>query len=146
MILGSDMDGVIAHNTLNKKDYRPFRLHTYYAQCILGPLCRTNFDTIITGRRIHYKKVTVDWLRENNVEYNTLVMFPNKMRKDNRSLSQFKSSVINELGVTKYYEDDERIAKYLKEKCEETEIVIIETNPINFNISSTFRILNGEKK
>ena len=95
MILASDLDGVLAKNILNKADFRPFRLHQYYAKCVPGPCWRPYLDVIITGRRIHYKKVTVDWLRENNVEYKTLVMFPNKVRKNNRSLAKFKAEKIN---------------------------------------------------
>ena len=123
MILASDLDGVLAKNILNKADFRPFRLHQYYAKCVPGPCWRPYLDVIITGRRIHYKKVTVDWLRENNVEYKTLVMFPNKVRKNNRSLAKFKAEKINELGIEVFYEDDERIVKYLQMMCQNALIV-----------------------
>ena len=123
MIVGTDLDGVLAYNTLNKADYRPFRLHQYYAKCRPGHLCRTKFDVIITGRRIHYLKVTKKWLDENGVIYDKLVMFPNKVRKNNRSLAKFKGKVINELGIEVFYEDDLRIVKYLKMMCQNTLVV-----------------------
>ena len=84
-MIGSDLDGVIAHSFLNKREYRPFRLHTYYAQSVSGPCWRPYFDAIITGRRIHYQKVTQKWLAENGVKYDKLVMFPNKIKKNNRT-------------------------------------------------------------
>ena len=124
-MIGSDLDGVIAHNILNKADYRPFRLHQYYAQCLPGPLCRMNLDVILTGRRIHYQKVTQKWLAENEVKYGKLVMYPNKIKKNNVSLAEFKAKAINELGVRKYYEDDRRIANYLIKNCPNTEIILV---------------------
>ena len=70
----------------------------------------------------------MDWLRENNVEYNTLVMYPNKIKKNNRSLAEYKASVINDLGITLYYEDDIRIADYLIENCPNTNVVLVRYN------------------
>jgi hypothetical protein len=124
-MIGSDLDGVIAHNFLNKKEYRPFRLHQYYAQCVLGHLCNVNWNIIITGRRIHYQKVNQKWLDKNGVKYGKLVMFPNKTRKNNGILAEFKAKVINELGVTKYYEDDRRIAEFLEGNCPNVTIIKI---------------------
>ena len=124
-MIGSDLDGVIAHNTLKKADYRPFRLHTYYAQCVSAPLCRAYLDVIITGRRIYYEKVTKRWLAANNIAYDKLVMFPNKIKKNNVSLGKFKAKVINEVEVSKYYEDDQRIAEFLEGNCKNTEIVFV---------------------
>jgi hypothetical protein len=98
MILGTDMDGVLCWNSLDKALFRPYKLHQYYAKCSATGYAERFWMYIITGRRIHYKKVTVDWLQENNVEYNTLVMFPNKVRKNNRSLARFKAEKINALG------------------------------------------------
>lgn len=125
MILASDLDGVIAHNILNKADYRPFRLHQFYAQSTPAPLCRVHWNVILTGRRIHYKKITQKWLAENEVRYEKLVMFPNKIKKNNRSLAEYKAKVINELGVSKYYEDDTRIAEFLERNCPNAEIILI---------------------
>jgi hypothetical protein len=127
-MIGSDLDGVIAKSILNRADYRPFRLHQFYAQCRPGPLCRAYFDVIITGRRIHYQKVTKRWLAENGVKYDKLVMYPNKIKKNNRSSAQYKAKVINELGVAKYYEDDVRIADYLIKNCSNTKIVLVGYN------------------
>lgn len=124
-MIGSDLDGVIAHSILNKADYRPFRLHTYYAQCVPGPCWRPYLDVIITGRRIHYQKVTQKWLAENGVKFGKLVMFPNKVRKNNGSLAEYKAKVIDKLGVGKYYEDDLRISEFLKNHCPNTEIIYV---------------------
>jgi len=61
--IGSDLDGVIAYNSLNKKEYRPFRLHLYYSKCEPTKLSKMPIDVIITGRRECYRKVTQNWLR-----------------------------------------------------------------------------------
>lgn len=126
-MIGSDMDGVIAKSILNRADYRPFRLHQFYAQCVPGPCWRAYLDVIITGRRIHYQKVTKKWLAENGVKYDKLVMFPNKIKKNNRSLAEYKAKVINALGIGVFYEDDEKIVKYLQMMCQNALIVQVPT-------------------
>ncbi len=120
--VGSDLDGVIAINTLDKTDYRPHRLHHYYSKCIPTHYRSVLFDVIITGRRIHFKKLTIQWLADNGITYKALIMFPNKIKKSNKTLAEFKAKYINELGITQFYEDDENIAKQLKIFCPNTKI------------------------
>jgi len=120
--VGSDLDGVIAINTLDKTDYRPYKLHQYYSKCIPTQYRNMLFDVIITGRRIHFKKLTIQWLANNRITYKTLIMFPNKIKKSNKSLAEFKAKHINELGITQFYEDDENIAKQLEISCPNTKI------------------------
>ena len=55
-------------------------------------------------------------------------MFPNKTKKNNRNLSIYKARVINELGISVFYEDDEWIVDYLESECQGTKIVLVE-NP-----------------
>ena len=120
--VGSDLNGVIAINTLDKTDFRPYRLHQYYSKCIPTHYRDFSFDVIITGRRIHFKKLTIQWLADNGITYKTLIMFPNKIKKSNKTLAEFKAKYINELGITQFYEDDENIAKQLKISCPNTKI------------------------
>lgn len=124
-LIGSDLDGVIAINQLNKAYYRPYRLYQYYSKCIPTHFRDMYFDVIITGRRIHFKKITLQWLADNQIAYGTLVMFPNKVKKSNKTLAEFKEEHINELSITQFYEDDKRIAKYLKISCPNTEINLV---------------------
>jgi len=126
MIIASDLDGVIAINKEDKSLYRPFKLHQYYCKCTATTLSRGHFNIIITGRRIHYFNVTKLWLHKNNVSHDALIMFPNKIKKNNRSLAEFKASEINRWGVDVYFEDDERIADFLIKNCPNTEIIKIE--------------------
>ena len=125
MKIGTDMDGVLCWNSLDKALFRPYKLHQYHAQCSATGYAERFWMYIITGRKEHFRRVTERWLIANGVRYGKLVMFPNKQKKTNRSLAQFKSSVINELGVTKYYEDDTRIAEFLKNHCPNTEIIYV---------------------
>lgn len=127
MLIATDLDGVIAHNSLNVVDYRPYKLHEYYSKCKPTKLSKMPVDFIITGRKVHFRKLTREWLRLHGVNYKDLIMFPNKTKKNNQSLAEYKSRVINELGVSKYYEDDERIAEYLKRTCPTTKIIFVES-------------------
>ncbi len=124
--IGSDIDGVLAYHTLIKDDYKPFRLHEYYSKAKPTKLSKMPIDVIITGRKIFFKKLTQRWLELYDVNYKELIMFPNKTKKTNQTLAEYKSRKINELGITKYYEDDERIADYLKRNCSGTKIIFVE--------------------
>jgi len=124
--IGSDLDGVIAYNPLNKADYRPFWLNEYYSACQPTELSKMPIDVIITGRKIFFKKLTQRWLELYGVKYKELIMFPNKTKKTNQSLAQYKARVINELGITNYYEDDKRIADFLKQNCPGAKIIFVE--------------------
>ena len=129
MLIGTDLDGVIASNTLNKVDYRPFKLHDYYSQAKPTKLSKMSIDYIITGRKEHFRRLTEKWLRLNNVKYQQLIMFPNRKPKNNESLAKYKAETIKRLGVELYFEDDKRITDYLQKTCKNTMIVFIE-NPI----------------
>lgn len=124
--IGSDLDGVIASNTLNRADYRPFRLHEYYSNAKPTKYSELSFDAIITGRKIHFWKITTEWLKSNNILYKELIMFPNKVKANNRLHAEYKAKKINELGLTKYYEDDKRIAEYLEMACPNAQIVYVD--------------------
>ena len=124
-IVGSDLDGVIATNHLNKADYRPYRLNQYYSKCVPTHFRDMYFDVIITGRRIHFKKITSQWLTDNGIAYGTLVMFPNKVKKSNKTLAEFKAKYINEIDVTQFYEDDEKISRQLETSCPNTKIILL---------------------
>jgi uncharacterized HAD superfamily protein len=125
--IGTDIDGVIAYNPLNKADYRPFRLHEYYSKAKPTKYSKMPVNYVISGRKQHFRKVTQEWLSSNEIKYKELIMFPNKVKKNNQTLAEYKSRAINELGITKYYEDDERIAEYLKKTCQNTKIIFIDT-------------------
>jgi len=53
-------------------------------------------------------------------------MFPNKIRRNNQSLAEFKAVEINHWAVDIYFEDDERIANYLIKNCPNTEIIFVD--------------------
>ena len=134
MLIGSDLDGVLACNPLNKADYRPFRLHEYYSACKPTKLSKMRIEVIITGRKRYFKKVTQNWLESFGVDYERLIMFPNKIKKTNQSLAGFKAKEINELGIDVYIDDDKRIVDYLKKTCPKTKIIFVEnSNKLYFN-------------
>ena len=130
MIIASDLDGVIAINKEDKSKYRPFKLHEYYSKCSSTPLSRWHWNMIITGRRIHYFNITKLWLHANGVSHDALIMYPNKIRKDNRHLAEFKAAEIKRWWVNIYYEDDIKIANYLIKNCPNSKIVFIRNNDL----------------
>ena len=115
--IATDLDGVLATNKHDVADYRPWRLHKWYSLCEPTERCDMDYDIILTGRRVHYKKITIRWLEENNVNYDELVMFPNKVKKNNKTLREYKAKVIKYFGIDNFFEDDERIFKHIKNEC-----------------------------
>jgi len=126
MIVASDLDGVLCWNPENAVKYRPYRMHEWYRKCQATKHSKMPVDYVITGRKIHFKKVTFNWLESNGVRYKELVMFPNKVKRTNRSLAIYKAQKINELNVDLFLEDDERIAQFLRDHCSNTDIVLID--------------------
>jgi len=125
--IGTDLDGVIACNSLNVVDYRPFKLHEYYSHCKPTKLSKMPIDVIVTGRKLHFRKLTERWLRLHGVNYKELIMFPNKIKKTNESLAKYKAETINRLGIEVYFEDDQRIGEQMKKICLNTKIILVET-------------------
>ena len=117
------MDGVLCWNSLDKALFRPYKLHEYYAKCSATGYAERFWMYIITGRKEHFRRVTERWLSDNGVRYGKLVMFPNKQKKNNRSLARFKAEKIKTFRIGVFYEDDLRIVKYLKMMCQNTLVV-----------------------
>jgi uncharacterized HAD superfamily protein len=126
MIIGTDLDGVLCWNPEDIAEYRPWRLYQYYKESIPTKYASKKFDFIVTGRRTHFRKITLQWLAATGVVYDSLRMFPNKFPKTNKSLSEFKAYWINFLDVDIFYEDDFRIVEFLKKSCPNTEIIFVE--------------------
>ena len=124
-IVATDLDGVLATNRHDVRQYRPWKLHQWYGLCTPTDRCNQHYDVILTGRRIHYKKVTERWLEKNGASYDLLIMFPNTYPKNNKTLRQYKATKINELEIGVYYEDDERIFAYLRKNCPDTIVIFV---------------------
>ncbi len=99
MIVASDLDGVIAFTSLKLNDYKPSRLHEFYNSCTPTKYAQMSFDYIITGRKEYFRKLTENWLKENNVKYGKLVMYPTGIKKSLDGVYQYKTKVINNLGI-----------------------------------------------
>lgn len=131
--IGTCLDGVIAKNFLNKTDFKPKRLSEYYDHAVPTVIySQLPFDAIITSRSILDKEVTINWLIYFRIECEKLVMFPKKLKKTKKTIAEFKAKHINDLGITEYFESDEKIAEHLKISCPDTKINLVEvTDPIN---------------
>jgi hypothetical protein len=125
MIVASDLDGVIAYTPLKKDDYVPSRLREFYISCSPTIYSKICFDFIVTGRKEYFRKLTENWLIENNVKYGRLVMYPTGVKKSLDGVFKFKSNIINKFKIGKYYENHEKIYKYLKQNCPNSKIIFI---------------------
>lgn len=125
MIVASDLDGVIAYTNLKKDDYVPSRLRNFYNSCIPTKYAKMSFDYVITGRKEYFRKLTENWLDENNVKYGRLIMYPTRVRKSLGGVFRFKARIINQYDIGKYYENHEGIYIYLKQNCPNTEIIFV---------------------
>ena len=126
MIIASDLDGVIAYTTYKKDDFVPSHLREFYRSCKPTKYSKINYDFIITGRKDFYRKLTEDWLKENNVIYRKLIMYPTGVRKSLEGVLKYKAEAINKLNVNKYYENHKGIYDYLKSHCKNTDIIFVD--------------------
>jgi len=89
---------------------------------------------IITSRKPINKQITVEWLEKNNLHPKELVLMEDYSRtRDNMIL--YKSEKINQYGLTRYYEDDEKISRQLSKKCPNTEIITVIPSIKEINLS-----------
>ena len=126
MIVASDLDGVIAVTSFELNYYKPSRLREFYNSCTPTKYAKMIFDYIITGRKEYFRKLTENWLKENNVKYGKLVMYPTGIKKSLDGVYQYKTKVINNLGIVKYYENHKGIYNHLKENCMSAEIIFVD--------------------
>ena len=79
---------------------------------------------IITSRSPKFAEITLQWLKKANLKPVKTYFIDRTRTRAN--MIDYKSEKINELGIIKYYEDDPKIARALKKRCPNTEIVLIE--------------------
>lgn len=129
--VGFDLDNTLVNYDVNKKDYRPFKLHQYYRKAILSDQFKdTPIYLIITGRKYCYRKTTINSLFRMGVYPRYIIFFPVGLKKNNNLLCQYKEEVINLLQLEKYYEDDKDIHNHLRHYCPNTKIIKVGGPPI----------------
>jgi len=124
MIIGSDLDGVIALPTVQRSSYIPHHLDDYYKTCKLAPLpadFRVNF--ILTARKERHEKLTRAWLKTNNISFDYIFFTPTGIRKTRDYIIERKATLINNFKIDLYFEDDPKIVKGLKDICDNCKIV-----------------------
>lgn len=130
-IVGSDIDGVIAHNDYIRADFTPNRLHFFYNRSIPTRYSVIKIDYIISGRKEYFRILTKKWLEKYKINYKKLVLFSNKVKKNNFTIADFKVKKIKEYNITKYYEDNRVQFEILKKYCPNTEIIFIDNSKNN---------------
>jgi uncharacterized HAD superfamily protein len=137
-IVGVDMDGVLCEDcpigTADIKDKYMIFLKT--AKRLYVP--SYNIDFIITSRLEKYRKETEEWLRNNNVKYDKLIMLdlPDWSYRYANTSSQYKADQVSKLGVDYFIESGDAEAKYIWDKSH-VPVICIETmkmyNELYFN-------------
>jgi hypothetical protein len=124
--IGYDVDGVLLWSPLDRRKYRPFRLHEYFRSCERTPLIpEENAEIyIITGRREKFRKVTEQTLTD--IIYKKLIMFPPKVKKDKDTFIDFKVYAIRENKIGRYYEDDVGVAIAIRSSVRSCEVIYVD--------------------
>ena len=147
--IGVDLDGVIAVPTIERVSYQ---MNEFYSSCVPQLMFPDEANIIIvTGRKITFKDVTVQWLIENRIKYSKIFFNPNVgNRKSKPLLIEHKAGIIKEEGISLFIEDDHIIAFKIKSLIPKCEILLYFNNKfysINLLNSKTFSemINNGVK-
>ena len=137
--VGYDLDGVICEvrdmgnvsyrrlNGAQRREYIVNKINHYKNAKVLNRPIERRFY-IITGRTEKYAQLTIDWLRENNIV--PIKLFINMVGGRTQDHIKHKLDTINELKITKYYEDSKRVYSKLKKECKHTEIIYVENGEI----------------
>lgn len=123
---GSDIDGVICYYDIDKKDYRPFKLHEYHSKAIPSKYSKRQVDVFITGRKKPYWRTTLKWMAKHGIQCNCLIMFPRGEKKSKETFDLYKSEVVNLLQLEIYFEDDPRVVENLRKNCPNTKIILVD--------------------
>ena len=150
IIVAYDLDGVIfpllkrhkpfyKYSGPERKVYEAKRLYYYEnAPCILRPEEKEFY--IISARQEKYKDITLKWLQANKIQYKGIYLMDAALKFEN--IVEHKSMWLKELGITKYYEDDLKIIKYLHKVLPSLELVEIVRTPISVKTDLQVEIPN----
>ena len=129
-MIGFDIDGVLREFPLKHDTETEWYTHMLDAPVKIHPKTKTSEDyVLITGVK---KTDEVDvvilkhWLKEHDIKPKEIYYLKGKRSRE--SLIKHKASKINELGLTEFYEDDERIYKKLVTLCPSCRIIYIPSN------------------
>ena len=122
-LVSVDLDGVLCLNYLNRKLYRPNRMHEFYSLGLYSGFAKGIPVFIITARKERYRKCTMEWLADNHVLYSGLFMLQSKVEKNKENCLAHKAKFINGLGIDLYFEDSEAMIKGLRKLCPKTQII-----------------------
>jgi len=132
-ITAYDLDGVIM--PLIKRDKKYFeqsgierklfeeqkKKHFINSPITLRPIEREFY--IISSRREKYRNTTEEWLKKKKVNYKRLILMEGELTF--KHIVEHKYKWLKELGVRRYYEDDEKIIKELRRMLPNVEFVNI---------------------
>jgi uncharacterized HAD superfamily protein len=130
---GYDLDGVLCtlfkpyksyrlKNSQERKLYKQLkREHVTHAKCIRKPIGSKIF--IVTARKSDLLHDTVNWLTDNKIQYDRLLMLDTSRTRNN--IIDFKRRMIEIYNIQQFFEDDPKIAKKLQKLCPQTKVVLI---------------------
>jgi len=138
---GFDLDGVL---TVMPKRPKPFFQQTgaerkvfteKKLQWFLDAPCLWNPQRpghLITGRRENRRGLTEQWLSLNSVRYKALHMMDTKKSLTFDNIIEHKINKIKELGIKRYFEDDEKLVKGIRKACADVEVIHVprDTNSV----------------
>ena len=134
-----DLDGVIfpllkrhkpfyRYSGAERKEYEAKRLWFYRnAPLILKP--KEEEFYIVSARQYKYRFLTYEWLERNSIKYKDIHLMDASLTFKN--IVEHKSKYIKELGITRYYEDDPKIIKYLDKLFPHIELIEVTRDEIS---------------
>ena len=132
-VIGYDLDGVlmpllkrskpyIQYSGEERKSYERARLWQYENDVKLRSPEGKFY--IISSRQEKYRKITELWLDRNGIKAKEVILMDNSLTFNH--ILDHKLKYLIEKGITKYYEDDPKLIRYLQKRLPNLEIVYIE--------------------
>jgi uncharacterized HAD superfamily protein len=112
---GTDLDGVLCRDPSAKERSDDTTLFNFYQSADLRfPILR-EIKLIVTSRREKFRNVTENWLKQNEISYQQLVMKPDV--DINKKHHLYKFEILKNAKLDLYVESEEKQARFISENA-----------------------------
>jgi hypoxanthine phosphoribosyltransferase len=112
----TDMDGVLCRDPSKKENDKGPRLEQFYKTADTKFLFTKPVGCVITSREDRFRKVTEEWLSQNNITYEKLIMKPTGNPGGNQAHGKYKADILNQLPeIQLYIESDPKQANIISQ-------------------------------
>ena len=109
--LAVDLDGVLCENPPMNDRVELDKYERWINVAAPNIIPAYPIEAVVTSRYEKYRKETEQWLKQNGVKYNRLIMFDNQYERGFKQITRFKAENALAVGAIWFWESEEQQAK-----------------------------------